>query len=162
LGNHSIKDELMTQQSSPVVDESGTPRLILPSHWGGIPLEVYPIPYCEERGPICLEYPKLFLALNGRGRRWYKYGAQVIELCTTIGGVELQGGDYQRDWARWEGTPGHSVGLHLTPQVIHRLVPGMPDFNLASTHEFFDPKIQWLVRELLEEAQRGAPEDRNC
>jgi hypothetical protein len=47
-----------------------------------------------------------------------------------------------RDWARWDGAPGRSVGLHLTPQVIGRLVKGMPEFNIETTHEFFDPGIQ--------------------
>jgi AraC-like DNA-binding protein len=139
------------------VNESGEPLLILPQQWSGIPLGVYPIPYCEERGPSSAEYPMLFLALSGHGQRWYRYGTRVLELETTTGGIELHGSDYQREGARWKGLPGYSVGMHLTPQVVSRLVKGMPDFDMVTTHEFFDPKIQWLVRELLEEAQRGAP-----
>lgn len=155
----------MTEQNSSItreastiaVDEAGKPLLCAPPNWRGLPINLFPIPSAEERSPSYLECPVVLLVLRGQGRRWYREGGKILDLDTTPGGVEVLGSDYHREWGRWEGTPGLTVGLHLTPQVVSRLIPSIPDFSVATTHEFFDQKIQWLMRELLAEAQRGAP-----
>ena len=143
--------------STIAVDEAGKPLLCAPHNWRGLPINLFPIPSAEERGPSYLECPVVLLVLRGQGRRWYREGAGTLELDTTPGGIEILGRDYQQEWGRWEGTPGLTVGLHLTPQVVNRLIPGIPDFSVETTHEFFDLKFQWLIRDLLDEAQRGAP-----
>jgi AraC family transcriptional regulator len=142
--------------SAVAVDSSGVPMLTLPPHWRGIPLNVYPLPHCEERGPSYVEYPMLFLVLDGYSQRRYRYNTNVLNLETKPGGIELKERDYQREWASWKGTPGLTVGVHFVPQAVNRLVKGELEFDLTTTYEFLDPKIQWLVRELLSEAQRGA------
>ena len=155
----------MTEQSSSrtrvastiAVDDAGKPLLCVPSNWSGLPIDLSPLPAAEERGPSYLECPVVVSVLTGQGRRWYREGGEILELDTTPGGIELMGSDYEREWGRWEGTPGLTVGLRLTPQVVSRLIPSMPDFSVETRHEFFDQKIQWLMRELLEEAQHGAP-----
>lgn len=137
--------------------EAGKPLLILPPQWCGLEMNIFPLPHCEERGPSHAEHPLLIFLLSGGGQHWFRHSVGVVESDTTPAGILLHGNDYQREWARWQGTPGHSVAIKFTPQVVNRLVKGMPDFDLVTTDEIFDPKIQWFVRELLEEAQRGAP-----
>lgn len=145
--------------SSIATSEPGSTVLVEPSHWGGVPINIYPLPHCEERGPSHVDKPMLFLVLSGHCQRRYRYNANTINLETKPGGIELLSRDYQREWGRWDGgAPGFTVGIHFVPQVVNRLVKGVSDFDIASTHEFFDPKIQWLVHELLAEAHRGAPE----
>lgn len=99
----------------------------------------------------------VLMALRGRGRRWYRFGQHTVELSTSPGMIDLYGPDFQRSGARWLGEPGKTVGVFLAPDVVRTLAPGAPAFDLKTTHEVFDPKLQWLVQELLDEAQRGAP-----
>ena len=139
-------------------DEQQKPLLILPDNWGGLPLNMYPLPSNEERGASHTVDPMLFLVLNGYGQRRYRYVSDTINLDTRAGGIELKGCDYQREWARWDGKPGLTVGVRFASPVVERLVKGVCDFDVATTFEFFDPKIEWLMRELLDEARSGAPD----
>ena len=81
----------------------------------------------------------------------------MIELCTAPGMIELYGRDYDYETARWEGHAGQCISVTLPPQVINRLVRDAAEFDLRTAHELFDPKLQWLVQELLDEALRGTP-----
>ncbi|MGY0194349.1 helix-turn-helix transcriptional regulator [Leptothrix sp. BB-4] len=136
---------------------SGEPEFVLPPHWAGLPLAVFPIPTDSERGPAHVRAPLVLMALRGKGRRWYHFGARTVELSTQPGMLELYGRDFQRSGARWLGEPGKTVGVHLSPDLVKSLAPESSSFDLRTTHEVFDPKLQWLVQELLEEAERGAP-----
>ncbi|MEJ8824443.1 AraC family transcriptional regulator [Variovorax humicola] len=71
--------------------------------------------------------------------------------------LELYGRGFQRSGARWEGELGMTVGVFLTPERVRRLAPELPEFDLKTMHEVFDPKLQWLMQELADEALRGAP-----
>lgn len=136
---------------------SGAPLLELPTGWAGLPLAVFPILPDSQSGPAHVNSAMLLMALRGRGRRWYRFDRHTVELSTTDGMIELYGSDFQRSGARWLGDPGTTVGVFLAPDVVKKLAPGATAFNLKTTHEVFDPKLQWLVQELLDEAQRGAP-----
>jgi AraC family transcriptional regulator len=152
------KRELICGQSGVVTDETGAPTLRIPSRWGGLPLGLFGIPAHEQRGPECAIAPVLLLATHGSGRRWYRFSSgRTIELSTVPGMIELYARDYDYQGARWEGRAGQCIGVTLSPQVINRLVPDAPDFNLRTAHEVFDSKVQWLVQELFDEAMRGAP-----
>jgi AraC family transcriptional regulator len=136
----------------------GEPALRLPPKWGGLPLNLFPIPAHEQRGPASAATPMLLLAIQGRGRRWYRYSnRRTIELGTAPGMIELYARDYEYETARWEGHAGQCVGVNLPQPFINRLVRDVAEFDLSTTHELFDPKLQWLVQELLDEALRGAP-----
>lgn len=139
------------------VNQANPSLLVLPPQWSGIPLKIHRLPHCEERGPSYSDYPILFQVLHGQGQRKYRYGAAEMALATNPGGIEIHGKDYQREWARWDGIAGCTAAVHLTPQVLQRLAPRIPDFDLVTSHEFFDPKIQWLVGALIDEARSGAP-----
>jgi AraC family transcriptional regulator len=148
------KRELICGQTGVVTDEAGAPMLRLPPGWGGLPLGLFAIPAHEQRGPECTIAPILLLATHGSGRRWYRYSnRRTIELSTAPGMIELYARDYDYEGARWDGDAGQCVGVTLSPQVINRLVPDAPNFNLKTAHEVFDPNVQ----ELFDEAQRGAP-----
>ncbi|RZS46685.1 helix-turn-helix domain-containing protein [Sphaerotilus mobilis] len=136
---------------------SGEPEFELPDGWAGLPLAVFPIPTDSQRGPAHVNVPLVLMALRGRGRRWYRFGARTVELSTQPGMFELYGRDFQRSGARWLGEPGKTVGVHLSPEMVRTLAPATASFDLRTTHEVFDPKLQWLMQELLEEAERGAP-----
>lgn len=152
------KRELICGESRAVTDETGAPTLRLPFGWGGLPLGLFAIPAHEQRGPECAIAPILLLATHGSGRRWYRYSnGRTIELGTAPGMIELYAREYEYEGARWDGHRGQCIGVTLSPQVINRLVPDAPDFNLKTAHEVFDSKVQWLVQELFDEAQRGAP-----
>lgn len=97
------------------------------------------------------------MALRGRGRRWYSIEQHTVELTTAPGMIELYGADFERNGARWLGEPGMTVAVSLTPVAVRALAPEAPTFELRTTHEVFDPKLQWVIHELLDEAQRGAP-----
>lgn len=138
-------------------DASGGPLLSLPVDWVGLPLAVFPILSDSYSGPAHVSSPMLLMALRGRGRRWYRFDRRTVELSTAPGMIELYGPDFQRSAARWLGEPGRTVGVSLAPEVVRTLAPGAPAFKLKTTHELFDPKLQWIVQELLDEAQRGGP-----
>jgi AraC family transcriptional regulator len=150
--------ELICDPSRIATNEIGEPALRLPPKWGGLPLNLFPIPAHEQHGPSCATTPMLLLATQGRGRRWYRYSnRRTIELGTAPGMIELYARDYEYETARWEGHAGQCVGVTLPQQFINRLVRDAAEFDLRTAHEVFDPKLQWLVQELLDEALRGAP-----
>ncbi len=150
--------EYICGESGAVTDETGAPTLRLPSGWGGLPLGLFAIPAQEQRGPECAMAPILLLAAQGVGRRWYRYSSgRTIELVTAPGMIELYARGYEYESARWDGQGGQCIGVTLSPQVVNRLVPEAPDFDLRTAHEVFDSKVQWLTQELFDEAMRGAP-----
>ena len=152
------KRELICGESRVVTDKTGAPTLQLPSGWAGLPMGLFTIPGHEQRGAECTSAPVLLLATHGSGRRWYRYSSgRTIELGTAPGMIELYAREYEDEGARWDGHVGQCIGVTLSPQVINRLVPDAPGFNLKTAHEVFDSKVQWLVQELFDEALRDAP-----
>lgn len=154
-----------TEASEPVFvpsmvfrDDTGNPVLDLPAPWRGIPLTLYRSLISAERGPCHLDDPVLVFCQNIHGRRWYRENGKTVEIECVPGVVEFLGADYQREWGRWETSPGFTVVLQLSPSVLKRLAPELPHFDLATNHSVCDPKLAWLVSELLDEAQCGAPE----
>ncbi|MEJ8859226.1 AraC family transcriptional regulator [Variovorax robiniae] len=136
---------------------SGSPLIELPAQWAGLPVGAYPILPKLESGAACVSAPMLLMATRGRGRRWYRFEHRTVELATAPGMIELYGRDFQRSGARWDGESGMTVGVFLSPERVHRLAPELHGFDLKTMHEVFDPKLQWLVQELVDEALRGAP-----
>lgn len=138
------------------LDADGQPVLALPANWDGLKLGVFPLPAVERRGPSHTPYPVLVMALQGRGRRWYRHGLHTVELTAAPEMLDLYGGRYERDRARWDGQPGMTVGVHFQPDVVAMLTHES-GFDFETRHELFDPRLSWLVHTLHIEAQRGAP-----
>jgi AraC family transcriptional regulator len=138
------------------LNADGQPLLVLPKAWGGLPLGVFPLPAREEWGPTHAPHPMLVMVLEGRGRRWYRHGVHTLELPIAPHHMDLLGGRYERDAARWEADGGLTVGVHLRPDVVTRLAHET-GFDIETRHEMFDARLSWLVQALHAEAQRGAP-----
>jgi AraC family transcriptional regulator len=152
LEHHTICTASDTQRNT-----AGIPFLELPAHWAGLQLGAYPILSKLESGPASVSAPMLLMATSGRGRRWYRFGSRTLELGTGPGMIELYGRDFQRSGARWEGEQGMTVGVFFTQERVKSLAPECSGFDVKTTHELFDPKLQWLMQELVDEARRGAP-----
>lgn len=73
--------------------------------------------------------------------------------------MELYGREYEREWARWDVTPGYTIGLRLTDETVKRLAPEVSSFDIETKHDLADPKIEWLIRELDDEWRRGSHGD---
>lgn len=149
--------KLICDSTTAVTNEAGQPVLCVPQGWRGLRLTHNVIPAAAETGPACVQSAMLMLAIRGTGRRWYRFGAKTIELSTRPGMLELYSGDFERDSARWAGQNGQTVGVYIDPIDVARLLPEADDLSVRTTHELFDPKFQWLVQELFDEAERGAP-----
>lgn len=148
----------MLRSTSLFVDEQGRAPVQPPPRWSGLPLDLYRSGGQDECGSSHVDCPTLILGLSGcEGRRWHRENGKLIELGGAPGMIDVYGRDYQREWARWELTPGATLGIRLTSQTVGRLLPDLPDFDLATAHGVFDPKLQWLMQELLDEARSGAP-----
>ena len=165
MGKAGVGCPVRTEASEPVFvpsmvlrDDAGNPVLDLPAPWRGVPLALYRSLISAERGPCHLDDPVLVFCQNIHGRRWYRENGRSVEIECVPGVVEFLGADYQREWGRWETSPGFTVVLQLPPSVLQRLAPELSGLNLSTNHSVFDPKLAWLVGELLDEAQRGAPE----
>jgi len=149
--------ESISSTSIVVTKNSGEPELVMPANWRGLRMSRCVIPDSLETGPACVSTPMLILATSGRGRRWYRFGTKTIELSTAPDMFELYSSDFQREGACWQGRTGQSVSVFLDPLDVRRLVPESDGFDVRTIHELFDPKLSWLVQELTDEAQRGAP-----
>lgn len=149
--------KLICDSTTAVTNGAGQPILCLPQGWRGLRLTHNVIPATAETGPACVQSAMLMLAIRGTGQRWYRFGTKTIELSTRPGMLELYSGDFQRDSARWAGQNGQTVGVYIDPLDVARLLPEADGLHVRTTHELFDPKLQWLVQELFDEAQRGAP-----
>jgi len=152
----TLSSEPVCGPSRLALDAAGRPLLVLPEHWGGLPLGVFPLPAAEQRGPSHTEHPMLIMVLRGHGRRWYRHGVHTMELPIAPQHMDLLGQRYERDAGRWDAQPGLTVGVHLRPEVVARLAHE-PDFDIQTRHEWFDPQLAWLVQALHDEAQRSAP-----
>ena len=149
----------LLRPTSVCTDAAGKPVLQLPAQWTGFPLNMYRSAGRSECGPSHVDCPTLLLAVSGcKGRRWHRQNGKSVELSAGGEGfVDLYDRDYQREWSRWDVAQGYTVAVPLTPEIVTRLLPELPDFYLVTTHGLLDPKLQWLMRELLDEARSGAP-----
>ncbi len=117
----------------------------------------FDIPAQEERGAEGTNAPTVVLALSGSGQRWYRYNSKTLQLATAKGMIELYGSSFEREYARWEGVAGFSIGVRLTREAVNRLAPHLTSFDLQTRHCVWDSRIEWIVRELFEENRRGTP-----
>jgi AraC family transcriptional regulator len=153
------KPSPLLRSSSVCTNEAGKSLLQRPPQWSGLPLNLYRSAGRDECGPSHVDSPTLLLCISGcQGRRWHRQNGRTVELDGGVPGIiDLYDRDYQREWTRWDLTPGLTVGMPLTSEVVSRLLPEMPDFDISTTHGLLDQKLNWLVQELVDEIQNGAP-----
>ncbi|HEX8601958.1 MAG TPA: AraC family transcriptional regulator [Pseudoduganella sp.] len=146
----------LLRPSSVCTDDTGKSLLSLPAHWRGLPLNLYRSAGLSECGPSHVSSPTLLLCVNCHGRSWHRQHGRTLERSGGPGMIDLYDSDYQREWARWDVTPGYTMGMTLTAELVERLLPELADFDLATVHGLRDPKLQWLMQELFEEIKTGA------
>ena len=149
----------LLRPTSVFTDKEGKPLLQLPAHWPSFPLNLYRSAERSECGATAVEHPTLLLCVSGcEGKRWHRENGKTVEYISGPegSGVDVYGRDYQREWARWDVTPGYTLALSLKPEIISRLFPDNSDFDPATIIGLTDTKLQWLAFELLEEARNGA------
>lgn len=150
----------LLRPTSILTDEHGKPLLQLPAHWPSFPLNLYRSAEQSECGATAVECPTLLLGACGcEGKRWHRENGKTVEYVS--GGKEVldvYGRDYQREWARWDVTPGYTLALSLKPEIVSRLLPENPNFDPLTIIGLNDSKLRWLAFELLDEARKGGPE----
>ena len=123
--------------------------------WSGVPLNFYRSQEKAERGPCHNEAPAVILSVNAHGRRWYRQNGKTVAFVHSAPGqMDLLGHDYQREWGRWDYTPGYTIGMQFPALIIERLAPELSTLDLRTEFQVVDPKVQWLVHELALEARQ--------
>lgn len=165
LGMHALKPS-QENMNSPLSELILTPanvyadgENVAPSHpffaWKGLPLNRYRSQIAGERGPCHVDCPAIVLDVTCRGRRWIRENGRKNEFGCLPGTMELYGREYEREWARWDVTPGYTIGLRLTDEAVKRLAPEASGFDIKTKHDVADPKVEWLIHELDDEWRRG-------
>lgn len=127
----------------------GQPVLTLAPNWSGLPLGLFTIPACADRGAIDTPWPTMLLAQSGRGQRWYRSALHTHHLHTAPGMVELYPAGLEFERMRWQGEAGHCIAIQFQPEVLLHLTHRDRPIELVREHEAFDERLQWLSGELL-------------
>jgi AraC family transcriptional regulator len=140
---------------------SDDPRQILahvPASFAGLPLTVLPIP---ARARLTADYhptPRIFVAQQGYGRRWYRCGSTTWDMYTAPRMIEVYERGLSFDEEIWEGEPGRCVLVKFSDHDVEALTHGdVRSVELSTRHEIFDDEICRLVFELAHEAFIGLP-----
>lgn len=130
----------------------GQPVLTLAPNWSGLPLGLFTIPGCEERGASETPYPTLLVAQRGQGERWYRSALHTRHLHTAPGMVELYPAGLEFERMRWQGEAGQCIAVQFQPDALLALTHQDRQIDLLREHEVFDERLQWLAGELLQSA----------
>ena len=138
--------EYIGSHCSQILDDNGKYILNPPVDWKGIPVKQTVVPGEAECGPQYTGFPVLSVGLTGVGRRWYRSGGKTIELQSGAPKFDIYGGQYERDYGRWEGESGESICLTLPPSLIERyLHEDAYHFDLKTSYENIDTSLREMV-----------------
>lgn len=136
-------------------DASGRPLLVVPSTWAALPIQQLIIPGDAEFGPLSVPGPALELAIDGFGNRFYKVGAQVRQLSTRPGMIEIYRSGFEVESARWTGIQGSCLHVSFPESITSRMLRDESRFDLEVRHEVFDDRISRLLLEMASDARSG-------
>ena len=126
-----------------------------------LPITVFPIPGEGEMLRDLHPTPRIFVAHNGSGRRWYQLGASTRELQTAPRMIEIYEGGLSFDHCHWEGEAGRCVMVEFTDADVQAMTHGeLQRLDLRTRHELFDERVSGITLELAEEALNGLPNGR--
>lgn len=126
-----------------------------------LPLAVYPIPGEAERVNDHHATPRIYVAHQGRGRRWYQLGGRTRALFTAPRMIEMYEPGQSFDHCRWEGECGRCVQVEFADAQVQAMTHGeLQALALRTQHELFDERISRIALELADEALRGFPDGR--
>ena len=143
---------------------SNVPREVLahcPASVAGLSISVMPIPGHAELRDDVHPNPRIFVAQQGFGRRWYTRGGFTRSLRTAPRMVEIyeQGLAFEREV--WEGAAGRCVAIEFVDRDVEALTHGrMHSLKLQTQHEVFDDRVSRLALEIAEETVGGLPNGR--
>ena len=126
-----------------------------------LPITVLPIPAEAELMRDLYSAPRMFVAHQGHGSRWYQLGGQTRPLRTSPRMIEIYEGGLTFDHCRWQGEPGRSVLIEFTDADVQAVTHGeLQRLDLRTQHELFDERISSITLELAQEALQGLPNGR--
>jgi AraC family transcriptional regulator len=140
---------------------SNTPREVLahcPAAIAGLPISVMPIPGHAELRDDFHPNPRIFVAQQGAGRRWYSRGGATRQLRTAPRMIEIYGQGLTFDREVWEGAAGRCVVVDFRDHDVQALTHGqLKSLELQTRHEVFDERVSRLALEIGEETVSGLP-----
>lgn len=143
---------------------SNIPREVLahcPASIAGLPISVMPIPSHAELRDDFHPNPRIFVAQQGMGRRWYSRGGATRQLRTAPRMIEIYEQGLTFDREVWEGAAGRCVVVDFRDHDVEALTHGrMKSLELQTRHEVFDERISRLALEIGEETVSGLPNGR--
>lgn len=147
--------------SLPTVNE---PRRVLahcPASVSCLPITVFPIPGEAELVNDFHPTPRIFVAQQGQGRRWYQRSGRTRAMSTAPRMIEMYEGGLGFDHCRWEGELGRCVMVEFGNADVERMTHGeLQTLPLRTHHELFDDKLSRITLELADEALSDLPTGR--
>lgn len=154
----------MTFSSLHDLPTSNLPREVLahcPATVAGLSISVMPIPSHAELRDDFHPNPRIFVAQQGLGRRWYSRGGMTRQLRTAPRMIEIYEQGLTFDREVWEGTAGRCVVLDFRDHDVEALTHGgLKSLKLKTRHEVFDDRVSRLALEAGEETVSGLPSGR--
>jgi len=143
---------------------SNVPREVLahcPATVAGLSISVMPIPSHAELRDDFHPNPRIFVAQQGVGRRWYSRGGATRQLRTAPRMIEIYEKGLTFDREVWEGAAGRCVVVDFRDHDVQALTNGrLKSLELQTRHEVFDERVSRLALEIGEEAVSGLPNGR--
>ena len=143
---------------------SNVPREVLahcPATIAGLPISVMPIPSHAELRDDFHPNPRIFVAQQGVGRRWYSRGGATRQLRTAPRMIEIYEQGLTFDREVWEGAAGRCVVVDFRDHDVEALTDGrLKSLELQTRHEVFDERVSRLALEIGEETVSGLPNGR--
>jgi AraC family transcriptional regulator len=143
---------------------SNVPREVLahcPASIAGLSISVMPIPSHAELRDDFHPNPRIFVAQQGSGRRWYTRSGFTRSLRTAPRMIEIYEQGLTFDREVWEGVAGRCVAIDFVDGDVEALTHGrVHSLNLQTRHEVFDDRISRLALEIGEETVSGLPNGR--
>lgn len=132
-----------------------------PSSASCLPITVMPIPGQGELARDLYCAPRIFVAHQGRGRRWYQLGGKTRALLTAPRMIEIYEGGLTFDQCSWQGEAGRSVLLEFVDADVQAITHGeLQSLKLRTQHEVFDERVSSISLDLAQEALNGLPNGR--
>src|SRR4249919_3953351 len=107
-----------------------------------LPMTVLPIPGEAQLSHTFNAAPRVHVAQQGHGRRWYRRAGRTTQLYTAPRMIEIYEKGLTFDHCRWEGQPGRCVYVEFTDADVQALTHGeLQALPLGTRHEVFDDRV---------------------
>ena len=132
-----------------------------PASISSLPITVCPIPGEAELYRDLHATPRILVAHDGWGRRWYQLGSVTRHLSTRPRMIEIYEGGLSFEHCRWEGEPGRCVMVEFADTDVQALTHGeLECLGLRTQHEVFDDRVSEIALALAQEALQDLPNGR--